>query len=178
MRHADHQASAGRHEGLADQRLPGGHGFPGAVAVDHAALFGQRSRRDRQQAAVGANHVGRVEDTGLGLEPLGFRRQLLRLIEDRGQHGHAVGQLLAGQVQQAFGAVRQLGRIHPVGFQGLADQQVALGQIAGIEGVRQCEQGRGHRKQQYQAAQIEPEHGGEVHVATPPVLFCEVFRKS
>ncbi|MNC54591.1 hypothetical protein D3C75_1040820 [compost metagenome] len=131
--------------------MPHGHGFSRAVAVDHAARFGQRLRRDRQQAAVGADHVGRVEDAGLGLESFGFRYQLLRLVEDRRQYGNAVGQLLAGKIQQALGAVRQLGRIHPIGFQSLADQQVALGHIAGIEGVRQCEQGRGHRKQQYQA---------------------------
>ncbi|MOA07048.1 hypothetical protein D3C78_1267230 [compost metagenome] len=178
MRHADHQASAGRHEGLADQRLPRGHGGPGTVAVEHAAGFSQSWRGDCQQAAIGADHVGRVEDAGLGLESFGFRYQLLRLVEDRRQYGNAVGQLLAGKIQQALGAVRQLGRIHPIGFQSLADQQVALGHIAGIEGVRQCEQGRGHRKQQYQATQIEPERGGEVHVAMPPVLFCDVFGKS
>ncbi|MCR2683499.1 hypothetical protein NSP16_24315, partial [Salmonella enterica] len=64
----------------------------------------------------------------------------------------AVAQLALGRLEEAAGALRQLGGVDAVRFQGGGDELFALQPVAGVQGIGGSGDGAEYRKREHQAA--------------------------
>ncbi|MNS19425.1 hypothetical protein D3C72_511440 [compost metagenome] len=115
------------------------------VAADQVP---QRGGGNRQQHPVGIDHEGGIEGHALAQDTLGLRLQGDGVTQLAALHASTERQLLQGIVDKGLGDACQLHRIHPVGFQGMVDQQLALHPVAGeVAGAQHDHGGKGAKHQ-------------------------------
>lgn len=78
-----------------------------------------------------------------------------------GSNTAAVKQLFLHTSDKQFRARRKLCGVHPVGFQRVIDQQLALYAVAGVKTVSQRHESTCHGQNQDQTAKIKTEKGAE-----------------
>ncbi|MCY1531518.1 hypothetical protein D9M68_667460 [compost metagenome] len=88
----------------------------------------------------------------------GLRAHVFRVGFHVGQHVRAVRQVALQVGQECIGGAGQLGCVDPVDFQRVAQQQVALHEIAGMQAACQHQDDRQQADPQDEAPQVDAEH--------------------
>jgi hypothetical protein len=155
VRNGDQQAAGSGLIRIADVRLTPLQGFAVALALEHHALQRQAQRRGSQDGAGRVYDQHRVEAVGLQLQAGRFGLQLAAGVRTLPQPRGGVGELLLRGQYEVLGTLGQLAGIHPVGFQRVADQLLALHAVAGMQGIGQCNDGTEQGQGKDQLAQVE-----------------------
>ncbi|MNE14503.1 hypothetical protein D3C80_1073840 [compost metagenome] len=101
---------------------------------------------------MGIDHEGRVEGHALVQHAIGFCLQGVGIGQLVGLYPGAERQLPQGVGDEGLGDRGQFCCIHPVGLQGVVDQQLALNPIAGeITGAEHDQGGQGAKHQNERA---------------------------
>ncbi|PPL18465.1 hypothetical protein UN63_00540 [Oceanisphaera arctica] len=95
------------------------------------------------------------------LQAADFAQQGGFIIHLRTEQTCAVGKLALSGLEEYVRHFGQFGRIVPIGFEGIVDQQVPLNLVGGIKTVAQGDQDTEHCQSQNQATEIEFRKGSK-----------------